>query len=232
MEELHARTQQRDRFLYAPRFRAWREVFGPRFTLRPMIRERLKGQDVVQDFLDFALKGAAFEVTGAPPSNESLCLEDLAMLREAHLAIAPGERRGKALDIQSAFGWAFSRLLSERPRGRRTRLRMARGLAAEVMEMYAADAAALDAEFFDGTPMSDALAGALDKAVEAPQSVLAEDHFDAAELRDLRAWAGLVAEMLRSDPEGYPAFFRREQRAILRAAAQQNHAAQAAEAEA
>ena len=39
METFFARTQGENLLHYAPRFDRWRDVFGDRFTLRPMIRE-------------------------------------------------------------------------------------------------------------------------------------------------------------------------------------------------
>jgi hypothetical protein len=219
-DEMFDRVQKRSLLRYTPRFLLWRETFGAAFTLRPMIRDRLKGRDVVADFVDFALEGAPFDLADPPAANESLTLADLALLRALHLRLRPGLRPGKTSHAQKALGWVFARLLAGAPRpsgGTRPALHAA--LARRVQAACAADAAALDAAFFAdlGRPMTEALAQAGARAVAEPQSIRAEDHYGPAELRLLDAWTWVVAEMLKADPEGWPAFFVGRQRAFLRA---------------
>lgn len=213
------RMEKRGTFLYTPRFARWRAVFGDAFTLRPMLRDLLRDRDVVADFAHLALAGAPFGLVDPPTANESLTLEDLALLRALHLRFGPEIAKGKAGDVQTATAWNFARLLSAHPRpSGGTKPALHRALALRVQAAYAADAAALDAAFFAplGTPMADALARAADRAVEAPQSVRAEDHFGDGSRRILDTWTWAVAEMLQSDPDGWPGFFRRQQRAMLR----------------
>ncbi len=217
MDQLFLRMRKRGTFLYAPRFARWRAVFGPAFTLRPMIRDRLHDRDVVRDFMHVALEGAPFDLVGPPAANESLTLEDLALLRALHLRFGDEIFKGKAADVQTATAWNFARMLSAAPRpSGGTKPALHRRLAQQVQAAYAADAAALDAAFFDGTPMTDALARAGDRAVEAPQSVRIEDHFGPADRRIIDLWTWTISEMLRADPEGWPAFFRNQQRSMLR----------------
>jgi hypothetical protein len=184
-------------FFYHDQFLRWRRVFGPRFTLRPMIRERLVAGDVVRDFLDFALEGRAVRLTEPALRNESASLEDLALLREFHRLAGGGEKPSEA---QNKLGVRLARHLNEDPAATRTKLQLHRALAEAVVETYRADAAALDAEFFDGTPMTDALLAAPAKAVETAQSMRAEDHFGAAEMRLIRVWSGFLAELLANAP--------------------------------
>lgn len=225
--ELFERSQKRSLLRYAPRFRLWRDTFGDAFTLRPMIRDRLKGRDVVADFADFALQGAPFRLADPPAANESLTLQDLALMRALHLHFGPEIVRGKASHAQRAAGWAFARILASMPPpSGGTRPALDRALAGRVQAACAADAAALDADFFagQGAPMTAALEAAMARAVAAPQSIRAEDHFGPAERRIIAAWSWLVAEMLRADPEGWPPFFVGRQRAALRALRQDGEA--------
>ena len=49
MDELYARFHNGRMLVYRPRFERWRMAFGAAFTLRPMIRDQLFRQDVVQE---------------------------------------------------------------------------------------------------------------------------------------------------------------------------------------
>ena len=212
LEQMHQRTLSRDRFQYTPRFQAWRDTFGDQFTLRPMIRDRLKDRDVVADFLDFALGGAGFEIRGTPAANESLTLEDLVLLR--HLQMRLGERRngelqsGKASTLQISTGWELARRLSRQPAASSTKLRLHASLADAVVTEYLADAKALDAAFFDGTPMEDELRAAPGRAVEVAQSMDLADHYGAESVRLIDVLVGQIEHMLKADPTIWPKLFR------------------------
>jgi hypothetical protein len=211
MAELHQRVLKNARLFYAPRFHKWRTVFGKRFELRPMIREQLLRQDVVADFLSYVLKGAEFEVTSPARSNESLSLEDLAIMRELQKRIGLGKANASPLQIST--GWALARQMNALPAEKSTKPRMHRELALAVQAAYQADAAALDAEFFAGTPMTDSLNAAVERSVETEQSVRAEDLFTAGEMRLIGLWGAQMAEMLQADPEKWPRLLRETHKA-------------------
>ena len=94
-----------------------------------------------------------------------------------------------------------------------TKVRIHRALAEQVRDHNAEDVAALDAAFFKGTPMTDALNSAVAKAEEVAQSPRIEDHFSAREQYLInifvdqtvvlfRANPGVLAEQLRADYRG------------------------------
>jgi len=191
-----------DRLLfYAPRFEKWRALFGDAFTLRPFVKNRLYQGDVVRDFFHYLLESEAFEITRPTDRNESLSVQDIAMMRAIHTHIRKRTRAYRAQ--QQSLGWYLSDLLAATPRRNGTRPALHKALAAKVVKTYAADAAALDAAFFDGTPMSDALHAAPDKAVDAPQSFEAADHYTGNELRRFRVWAQLLTRMIEADPDHF-----------------------------
>ncbi|MDX1781886.1 MAG: hypothetical protein R3256_11265 [Thalassovita sp.] len=198
---LHDVMLANGKLLYAPRFRKWRAVFGDSFTLRPFLRDQLYQGDVVQDFFRFVLGSRDFRITRDVDRNRSLSVEDIAMLRAFHRVFRAQDHALK--DQQKAFGWFMSNDLSERPDPGATRPRLHRALAERVVEAYRADAMALDAEFFDGTPMQDALEAAPGKAAEQPQSFAPEDHFSAAEIRRYEALAAFLKHLIESDPRHF-----------------------------
>ena len=199
LDAFHQRTLARGRFRYAERFGAWRATFGDRFTLRPMIRSRLKDADVVADFYDAVFAGATFALADQPRTNEALCLEDLALLQATQRQIR--DTLGSS-PLQAALGGRLAQILQTLPRPGQTKPQLHRALAERIAADYRADAAALDAAFFDDTPMTHALEAAPAKALDAPQPLDPAATMSPEERRLLRCWTDLVAGMLAEDPEG------------------------------
>jgi hypothetical protein len=199
LSELQAVLHQRGTFVYTPRFLSWRAVFGSAFELRPMMRDLLFRNDVVADFLQFALQTEDFTLDDTPDANESLSLENLAIVRQLHLRLSEGHRFVQ--NYQSTVGRAFARRMNESAYRDGTKVRIHKGLAEIVRAQYAEDAAALDAAFFKGTPMTDALNAAPSKAVEAEQSVRIEDHFSDREQYLINTFIDQTAVLVNADPD-------------------------------
>lgn len=203
LEDMHDELVASRLLFYTPRFQRWRTLFGEAFTLRPFLRDRLWREDVVQDFFKFVMGGDGFEITRPTTRNESLSVEDIAMMRAIHTMIRKRYSGPQVRQAQRAFGWYMADLLGQTPLKDGTKPRLHRDLAARVVETYAEDAAALDAAFFDGAPMSRALAAAPDKAVERPQSFVAKDHFSPAERRQFRVWTKLLMRVMAAGPDHF-----------------------------
>jgi len=109
LEELHLAFSETGILDYARRFRKWREVFGDAFTLRPMIARELTNNDVVHDFLNFVAQGGEFSISGSTRVNESLSLEDLAVLRLVHARIREGNPDLRT--EQKSLGFSIAKLL-------------------------------------------------------------------------------------------------------------------------
>ncbi|MFW8595922.1 hypothetical protein [Cribrihabitans neustonicus] len=195
---------------YLPRFRKWREVFGSRFTLRPFVREELFREDAVSDFFRVLLQNEDFRIAGGISANTSLTLPQLALLRETHktftarLKARDLSRTAEIIEARSAMG----RTVSERLRasglgGNGAKFRIPERLAAGIARRYREDAEALDAEFFAGTPMADALDRIASKTTAAAQSLNAGDHFSQDTVASFQIFAGLLSDMLLDDPKGF-----------------------------
>lgn len=187
---------------YLPRFSAWRQMFGENFLLRPMIRDELYRNSVVDDFMHHAFGGIEFEISGTDAANESLCLEDLMRLK-----VLQKELRG-ARNVRLKLGWEFSRLLATLPPSpTRTRLQLHRSLAEEIRATYQEDARAMDQAFFDGRPLMETeLRRTVETARDQPQSTEPEDYFTASELRSLEIMSKIIAGLLANKEVDWPAF--------------------------
>lgn len=196
MAAFHAKMLGMGRLFYAPRLAGWSAIHGDRFIARPMIRDLLHGRSVVEDFARTAFgPEAELQIAQTPPSNESLCLEDLALVGLLQRMVAQQPR-----PLRHALGWAlaadFAKLRRERPG---TRLELHRAMAEEIRRTYLEDARALDAGPFAAAPV---MVRELDKAVDLarpePQSLDPADVFGADELRNITVLTQLVAEMLQN----------------------------------
>lgn len=199
LEVMHDRFAENGTLFYTPRFEKWRDLFGERFTLRLFRRDQLYQGDIVQDFFRYLFGSEAFRIPRPSAQNNTLRVEDIAMMRMIHAHLHRAD--GYTPQLRETFGWYMSDLLgaSSYPGGG-TVARLHKALAHQVVETYAMDAAALDAAFFDGTPMADALAAVPDKAVAQAQSFEAKDHFSAPELRQMAVWAQFTQRLMVADP--------------------------------
>ncbi|RMH49398.1 MAG: hypothetical protein D6688_00530, partial [Alphaproteobacteria bacterium] len=200
------------RFIYHPRFSRLRALFGPAFTLRPMIREELWRGCVVHDFLATALGDRNLAVTGPTKDNSALSAEDLAVLSMVQKRLRSYGKWGR-----HGLGWTFARLAAARPAATPgTRLRLHRALAERVAADHAEDAAAMDRDFFGGRPLLQrALDEAVASAVDAPVPLAPEALFSPDERRRLELLADLVAEMYARRPKGWPSHFHERRRHAL-----------------
>jgi len=189
---------EQGRFHYFPRFIQWRRVFGSQFELRPMIRSNLYQNCVVRDFMSFALNSTDFSLKAEPEANETVGVEDLAALGLLHRQLAGSKVSRHSV---SAIGRNFGILLQSLARQSATKLAMDKALYERVAEAYRDDAEELDEAFFTGQPMTGALKAYGAKTVPAPQSLSAEDHFSADEIRMMQCWSGLVQQMSTIAPD-------------------------------
>lgn len=210
MEELYDKFHQNELLDYSARFAKWRETFGEAFELRPMIRDLLYKNDVVQDFLNYALGTEDFTLANVPNANESVSLENLAILRELQLTLrSDNESRS---ELQPAFGRYVSRQMNKSTAIKGTKVQFHRSLAERLVTDCAEDAKALDAAFFNGAPMMNALKAAPGKAVEQAQSVRIEDHYSEREQFLIRLWLSQIGAFVKVDPENWARMLRVEQR--------------------
>lgn len=196
---------QRRRMTYAPRFTAWRAVFGDRFTLRLYDRAALTGGDVVRDFAGFVTGQDPGESPDAMAANPTPGLAELALLRALHRAIGPlprttdparwtlGRQLGRQLE-QQAGRWTTG---PHRP------LRLHRALAERLAATFAGDAAETDATFLGAAgaegPLTLALARALDEADPQRPSLAPEDHLTPEALSVIALWGGMLRHGLMTD---------------------------------
>ena len=207
LERFFAKKAEVKRYTYTPRFTAWRENFGDRFTLRPMVRGALFRKDVVADFLKCALGTEDFKVNpDFVTGNESLALSDMVMIRAFHRNKNLGDR---LVDNRGKATWALARLLAADPPAVTAKLAIHESLMAQIEAEYRADAEALDAAFFEGTPMADALDRAHGKTVPEAQSLRMADHHDPETRRLVAVFGELTDTLLARDPKDWSGYLRK-----------------------
>ena len=114
------------------------------------------------------------------------------------------------ISAYNAFGWNFAPILASQPAAQKTKLKLHRELAVEIVAAYAKDAAALDEMFFDTPLMSERLAAAPAEAVDTPQSLKPQDYHSPEVLRLVQASAKFYSRMILADPQHFNWATRRE----------------------
>lgn len=196
-EKYHKRSLKRGFFTYFDRFSRWRDVFGERFVLRPMVRSELKSGDLTQDFFDVVLDGAQFEIDAPQRVNEALNLQQLACVRVIQTVL-----REKEIDSQMrvAVGSFFGLALNDgTPKSPESAIEIHRALAEEIAQDYAEDAKRLDDMFFAKPILQTALENAVQNAVASEQGHDLAAHTSVDKENMLVESAKTLAEALRKD---------------------------------
>lgn len=206
LEDYLEKIQNSGRFDFAPRFEAWRVAFGGAFALRPMIREKLTGGSVVNDFIAAAFDGADFTLDEIAADNESVGLRELMLLK-----FVQARFKGSNKFLRHTMGREIVRYLGQFTEGgtRSEKVALHASLAAELGALYRADAEALDQAFFAGQSLfADALESSCRAAKQEPVPLEPEDYFSLEELRRLTALRETLWGMLQK-PQNWAAVFHR-----------------------
>lgn len=204
LDSFFDRTSQGGAFIYHPRFQRWKAVFGERLELRPFVRSHLNNQDIVSDFMHFVLGHGDFEITKPVKANVSLTVSQLALQREAQMILNQQLRHHRGpryRAVRSQIGRVLAEYLRQGNLGTAdSKLLIPNHLVEPIRQFYTADAAAMDAAFFDGTPLSDTLENMSSKTIATPQSLQATDHFSAETVEAFQIFSRMLGDTLRTRP--------------------------------
>lgn len=192
MAEFHAET--RDHLKYAERIAPWKDELGGALTVRPMVRERLLGGSVVQDFMRTVLGAdVPFTVTSDRSVNESLSLEQIILIQEFRRQIGPHET-----PMRRHTGRALGALMAGRDTpGANTRVALHREVAEEIRDFYLADARLVDSTYFADSPVMEAeLHREVEAAVPVAQSMEPADHLTPDVLETIRLLSRMFAAVV------------------------------------
>lgn len=205
LPEFCNRMAKSERLLYAKRFQAWRDAFGDKFILRPMIRDSLQNGSLLDDFIIHGFSSDDFSIAPFDDDNKSLDLKDLMLLKSLQSRIT-----GQPKTTRHTFGREVARHLgrqAEKATG--VKLRIHVELAQQIADHYDQDARAVDAAFFDGKPLlASALQSAVNKASPTMMSTAPEDHFSAHDLRHIHALGDLFNMMMNATDTNWSTVFR------------------------
>ncbi len=206
LQEFHEKALKKGRFKYAIKLSPWVQAFGERFVVRPMVRQELEQGSVLHDFARHAFgPDMHVDIQDDIDANESLCVEDLMVLK-----IVQGVIGKRSKNTRLELGWAIAKLLSDDQggAGKKTKLKLHRALAERIRSDYRSDAKRTDLSFFGGKPvLQQELDRAVDESAAEAVSVEPSDHLSTAMIRNTKALASLVNDMLDRQPQGWSAFF-------------------------
>lgn len=202
-EQYHRKLSREGRLAYGKRLTPWVKTFADRFRVRPMIRDQLFQNSAVEDFIreTFGDDAAHVQLLPLSSSNESLCIEDLMLLKLVHQHLADRPQW-----VRHNVGWEVARLAGDAGfTAQRTKPALHKGLATQILRDYRDDAKQMDARFFGGQPvLLRDLEKTVDTAILQAQSYEPADYFSAEALRAITAMAQLTNGMLdhRTGPWG------------------------------
>ena len=200
---------RQEKFIYTPRFTAWRKVFGDDFTLRPFLRDTLYQGDVVADFLHTALGSGPITINAGPQVNESPTLDHLASLQLIQKVL---RQAGLTRELRHALCINLADRLARGPSAAGPRLKMPQSLIPLLQDAYQEDAAALDAAFFEGAPMTKALDAAAESATHTDQSIAADSRLSPAQRQGLRQISNRISAQTPADLETWHRHYRQTKR--------------------
>lgn len=149
---------KRRRLHFFPRFAAWRDTFGDRFTLRFFQRDHLLNGDVVEDFFDWMFRHSGTIIQADQISNSSLTAGQVTLiwrffdLMEANGNLSQQGRMTEFVGRALAAQFRASGLGAESEP-----IMIPENLAKRIQSKLRRDARKVDATFFSGNPMADAL---------------------------------------------------------------------------
>ena len=193
------------RLNFAERCSQWKDIFGARYTVKPMIRDHLVDMDVVADFFSYIFRDQQFTIRGSTRLNESLSLEDLSILRYIHLSLLT--TANQRILGQQRLGSHLASIFSQIPKDNisNTKLQFHSELFEEVCRLHRHDAERMDQLFFHDmdNPMTKSMEEFRNKTSSIEQSLNASDHFSAQSLRIVDAWLEFAQGLLATDPAGF-----------------------------
>ena len=196
-----------ERLSYARNLAEWAETFGDHLRVRPMIRANLVEGDVLRDFIHTGFgPDAAVTITPGHVANESLCVEDLLVVKMLQDRLGSCERA-----LRHSMGWSMATALAQTTRDGRpgTKLQLHKSVAETIRSAYAEDAAAMDARFFAGQPLfRNELDRSVDEALAEPQSLDPHDYFSEDALRTTSVLVSQIAMMLDNEAGNWSHFLR------------------------
>lgn len=207
LDEFAQKSIQSRRFHYSEHLASWAETFGDRLQVRPMIRAELVNGDILQDFVRTGFgPDAAVTIEPGTAANESLCVEDLLIVKLLHDGLAPTDQSPR-----HSMGWELAEALTEAVRkgGPGTKLKLHKSLAETIRATYIEDAEAMDARFFGGRQLfRDDLDRSVDEALPEAQSLDPADYFSEDTLRIVSVLVSQMAMLVENETGNWAHFLR------------------------
>lgn len=186
------------RFLnYSRRFKKWRNLYGDRFVLRPMVRKELRDGDVVADFVGIVVKNAPFRILDVAAANTTLAVEALSGLKFLQMYLSSHDFPGGTLH---AVGSQINRICGALKGAKGTKLQIGRDLYDRICETAHHDAEKLDRMFFGKSVMVKAMDDAAFETVDKTMETDARAYFSPQDLNKLTELGVVLAELLTERP--------------------------------
>jgi len=199
LESSFAGVKKRGGYRFFNRLQRWKNAFGERYIVRPVIRSELVDSSVLNDFAAIAFGENAFEIESTKEENKSVCVQDLVRLKVLHswLNLDP--------KLSHHVGWLVHQTLSTLPPVKSpVKLSLHKDLAEDIRKHCLEDAQLIDENIFDKKPlMVTELEKAVDTASSKPVSLDPNDYLAKDEMRSLQLMAEFIRKLVRTNGQNW-----------------------------
>lgn len=192
---LSAKPENATELLYmqfAPRIRAWKNVFGNELRIRPMVKGSLLNDNVVEDFMDIVLMGSQTKVESitAANANASLSHDVLCLIEKTRSHLLKEKEQSRDRIVAPLM--FVAKLIEHYPIFEKNPVILTRSIMDRLYPVFLKDARACDVEFFKDSPFETALTDFVDKSPEEQNKLVTS-----IEMENL---AIIFAEMIKFFP--------------------------------
>ena len=200
MSELHEKFKLSKFLMYHNRLQDWKSTFANKLTIKPFIRTSLYQQNVVNDFFKYVFQSNPYNLKTMKMSNESLCLEDLAILNEIHRIIKAEYGNQIKPNILKGFSRKMAVQLSE-SKFEGTKVQLHKDLAENIRLFYMEDAKIIDKEYFEESIFEKSLVDYTSNFVESEQSLEIGKYLSKDNIRYIKCWTAFLGPIMSKKPK-------------------------------
>ena len=185
---------------YSLRIEQWKNIFGDKYHVKPFSSSVLRQKDVVSDFFYFIFGHDNYHFLEPTRRNESVSIEDLAVLRHVQSMLLQDNLSSKG---NARLGSILAQNMAQEYPSTITKLKLHDAIARDMMENYFEDATLVDSKYLNLPILEKSLYADCNNAVLQPQSLDISSYFDESAIRIFNCWIELTRNIIQNDPDHF-----------------------------
>ena len=183
---------------YSSRIAKWKSIYGDKYLIKPFVSSLLNHNDVVNDFFFTIFNSEEFKFLLPTRHNESVCVEDLAVLRHIQILL---KESNPSFEGNARLGAMLAKIMAKNITNERTKLKLHQSLANKMITHCMDDAKSVDVNYFKSSILQDSLNTSCLNSSLNPQSLDIASYYDAPSIRMINCWVELNQTLIAQDPK-------------------------------